>query len=166
LPCLSTMLQFCMPMFLGTITAQLADDCLICVRTWLENLVRPADLSDSEYVTFVRYCMSFFIHSNKLWCKDAQGQHKLVATPSSQLTVLRAAHDDVAHKGFYATNSFISLRFWWPHMRADITGSLKPVDFANFDKRVMSLFHLPSLRLRHYSPRYTQTPCIYQVWQF
>ena len=71
-----------------TIAAQLADDRLIRVRTWLENLVRPADLSDSEYATFVRYCMSFFIHSNKLWRKDAQGQHKLVATPSSRLTVL------------------------------------------------------------------------------
>ena len=28
--------------------------------------------------------------------------------------------DDVAHKGFYATNTLIALRFWWPHMRTDI----------------------------------------------
>ena len=103
-----------------TVAAQIADDRLIRVRTWLEDLVRPPDLSDSEYATFVRYCMSFFLHSNKLWRKDAQGQHKLVATPPSRLTVLRAAHDDVAHKGFYATNSLIALRFWWPHMRSDI----------------------------------------------
>jgi hypothetical protein len=103
-----------------TVAAQLADDRLVLVRAWLDNLRRPPDFSDSEYATFVRYCMSFFVHSNKLWRKDSQGRHKLVATPSSRMTVLRAAHDDVAHKGFYATNSLISLRFWWPHMRMDI----------------------------------------------
>jgi len=103
-----------------TVAAQLADDRLVLVRTWLENLRRPPDLSDSEYATFVRYCTSFFIHADKLWRKDAQGRHKLVATPASRMTVLRAAHDDVAHKGFYATFSLIMLRFWWPHMRTDI----------------------------------------------
>ena len=103
-----------------TVSAQLADDRLVLVRSWLDNLRRPPDLSDAEYATFVRYCMSFFVHSGKLWRKDSQGRHKLVATPSSRMTVLRAAHDDVAHKGFYATFSLIILRFWWPHMRTDI----------------------------------------------
>ena len=36
------------------------------------------------------------------------------------LTILRASHDEVGHKGFYATNALISLRFWWPLMRTDI----------------------------------------------
>jgi hypothetical protein len=64
--------------------------------------------------------MGFFIAAGKLWRKDPQGRHRIVADKSSRLTILRAAHDDVAHKGFYATNALIILRFWWPLMRADI----------------------------------------------
>jgi hypothetical protein len=103
-----------------TVKAQLDDDRLVLVRKWLEDLQRPTDHSDSEYKSFVRYCMMFFLHAGKLWRKDTQQRHKLVATPGSRMAVLRAAHDDVAHKGFYATRSLIALRFWWPHMRADI----------------------------------------------
>jgi hypothetical protein len=83
-----------------TVKAQLDDDRIVLVRKWLEDLQRPADLSDSEYKSFVRYCMMFFLHAGKLWRKDPQQRHKLVATPASRMAVLRAAHDDVAHKGF------------------------------------------------------------------
>lgn len=69
--------------------------------------------------------MHFFIKANKLWRKDSQGLHKLVALTSSRVKILRAAHDDVAHKGFYATNALISQRFWWPCMKADIAWFVK-----------------------------------------
>jgi hypothetical protein len=38
----------------------------------------------------------------------------------SRLTILRATHDELAHKGFYATYELIFERFWWPAMRSDI----------------------------------------------
>ena len=60
------------------------------------------------------------LRDGKLWRKDSSGCHKLVATPSSRYTVLVSAHDDVAHKGFYATHGLIAERFWWPAMRGDI----------------------------------------------
>ncbi|ETW75009.1 hypothetical protein HETIRDRAFT_456478 [Heterobasidion irregulare TC 32-1] len=41
--------------------------------------------------------------------------------PSSRITILTAAHDDVAHKGFYTTTALIAKCFWWPHMRQDIS---------------------------------------------
>src|SRR6202050_4716596 len=55
--------------------AQLADDRLRLVRVWLDTLVRPSNLSDNEYAAFVRYCMTFFVKSDKLWRKDPQGSH-------------------------------------------------------------------------------------------
>ena len=55
-----------------------------------------------------------------VWTEDPRGLHKLVSPPAARLSILEAAHDDVAHKGFYATNALISLRFWWPQMRGDI----------------------------------------------
>ena len=103
-----------------TVAAQLADDRLLLVQRWLDTLQRPADLSDSDFTTFVRYAMSFFLRSGKLWHKDLQGCHRIVAEPSARLTILRASHDEVGHKGFYATNVLISLWFWWPLMCADI----------------------------------------------
>ncbi|ETW76074.1 hypothetical protein HETIRDRAFT_330366 [Heterobasidion irregulare TC 32-1] len=45
----------------------------------------------------------------------------MVAALSSRITILTAAHDDVAHKGFYATTALIAEHFWWPHMRQDIS---------------------------------------------
>ena len=64
--------------------------------------------------------MKFFLHNGKLWRKDSSGCHKLVATPALRYTVLVSTHNDVAHKGFYATHGLIAKRFWWPAMRGDI----------------------------------------------
>lgn len=33
---------------------------------------------------------------------------------------MRVAHDDLRHKGFFATQALIAERFWWLHMHADI----------------------------------------------
>ena len=90
------------------------------VFNWLQDLVRPADLSDSNYATFIRYCTEFFINSNKLWRKDTQGSHKLVAFPDWRLEILRSCHNGIGHKSFFATRAHIAERFWWPHMHADI----------------------------------------------
>ena len=99
-----------------TTKAQLDDDQIVLVWKWLEDLQWPGDFSDSEYKSFIGYCMMFFLHAGKLWRKDPQQWHKLVATPASCILVLPTVHDDVAHKGFYATNTLIALCFWWPHM--------------------------------------------------
>jgi hypothetical protein len=103
-----------------SIKAESDDKRLQLVRDWLSTLVRPSDLSDSDFAAFVRYAMAFFLQGNKIWRKDIHGRHKLIAERDKRLAIIRAAHDDVAHKGFYATNALISLRFWWPHMSADI----------------------------------------------
>src|ERR1700679_1954637 len=54
---------------------------LLRVKKWLNDLVRPSDLSDADYPTFVRYCSEFFLDSGNLWRKDSHGAHKIVATP-------------------------------------------------------------------------------------
>jgi Integrase zinc binding domain/RNase H-like domain found in reverse transcriptase len=103
-----------------TLQAEAEDKRVTKVRLWLDSLARPSDISDSDYASFIRYAMKFFLRNGKLWRKDPYGRHRLVATPASRYTILVAAHDDVAHKGFYATHALISERFWWPAMRADI----------------------------------------------
>jgi hypothetical protein len=47
-----------------------ADRRLEKVQAWLETLDRPPGLTDSEYKTFMRYCMEFIIIGNQLWRKN------------------------------------------------------------------------------------------------
>jgi hypothetical protein len=96
------------------------DKKLILVRKWHKDLQRPSDLSDAEYSTFLRYCLEFFIDSDNLWRKNSHGAHKLVVAPDRRMEVMRGAHNDIGHKGFYATRATIMERFWWPHMHSDI----------------------------------------------
>ena len=95
------------------------------MRKWLGDLERPKDLTDQEYATFVRYCTEFFIDAKRLWRKDPNGHHKLVVAPEHWLFLISSAHDDVGHRGFYATNALISERYWWPYMGADIAWYIK-----------------------------------------
>ncbi|THH15802.1 hypothetical protein EW146_g4737 [Bondarzewia mesenterica] len=97
-----------------------ADHHLEQVCDWHKSMERPSTLSDAEYTTFLRYCTKFFIAFDKLWCKDSHGRHKLVAFPDRHITILMSLHDEVAHKGVYATTALIALHFWWPMMRQDI----------------------------------------------
>jgi hypothetical protein len=63
--------------------AKVDDSHLLKVFQWLQDLNRPDGLSDAdaEYVTFVQYCMDFFVDDNWLWRKDSHGTHKLVIPP-------------------------------------------------------------------------------------
>jgi Integrase zinc binding domain/RNase H-like domain found in reverse transcriptase len=96
------------------------DNRLLAVRLWLDTLRRPPDLDDVQYTRFLRYCAEFFVASNKLWRKNAQGHHKLVLFPELRLSTLRSAHDDLGHKGFYATRALLAERFWWPQLSRDV----------------------------------------------
>jgi hypothetical protein len=49
-----------------------------------------------------------------------QGRHQLVLNPGQYEQVLREAHDDLGHKGFYATLRTLLDRFWWPSIADDV----------------------------------------------
>jgi hypothetical protein len=101
-------------------SAKADDKRLLQVRQWLDTLIRPSEMSDADFAKFMRYAIRFFVQAGKLWKKDEHGRHKLVVSPASRLAILRATHDDLAHKGFYATHELIFERFWWPAIRSDI----------------------------------------------
>ena len=97
-----------------------ADERLIEVQHWLETLDRPTGMKDAEYKTFMRYCMEFFVFNNRLWRKNAKGQHKMVILQERRLFLISAAHNDVGHHGVYATSALLMERYWWPFMAQDI----------------------------------------------
>lgn len=92
------------------------------VRHWLRTLERPEGLSDTEYKTFMRYCTEFFLagEDDRLWRKDPKGAHKIVIPQERRIFLISAAHNDVGHHGFYATNALLAERYWWPGMGQDV----------------------------------------------
>jgi hypothetical protein len=96
------------------------DQRVLKVKKWLTDLIRPDDLSDAEYTTFLRYCSEFFVDQDRLWRKDPQGAHKLVAEPEQRLDIIKQAHDNIGHKAVFPTHATVSQRFWWPNLKADI----------------------------------------------
>jgi hypothetical protein len=101
-------------------TAKAADLKLEKVQHWLETLERPDSLSDSEFKTFMRYCVEFFVRNGRLWRKDTKGHHKAVVAQERRLFLIASAHNDVGHHGVYATNALLAERYWWPNMAQDI----------------------------------------------
>ena len=152
-----------------TVAAQKEDARLPLVRQFLQDLKRPADLSDKEYQSFMRYCLRFFLQHEKLWRKDANGLHKVVVDQPRRVRILQECHDDVGHKGFDATRALILERFWWPHVHEDIKWYLQTCHLCQerqlrlvrvppmvaqpaplFSKVYIDIMHLPPSKGYHY----------------
>lgn len=105
--------------------ARAADAKLGIVKDWHKTLEWPAgmaELPDSEYKSFLRYCTEFFVSDeDRLWKKCPRGNHKVVVLEDRRLFLMASAHDDIGHHGFYATNALLVERYWWPQMKQDIS---------------------------------------------
>jgi hypothetical protein len=143
--------------------AKNADIRIDLVRAWHEELSRPDDIPEDDYPAFIRYCTEFYRADGVLWRKDPQGRHKLVVVPGRRLFIMRSAHDDVGHKGFWATRALILERFWWPFLAQDISWFVRTCHMCQvrqlrtilipptvatpaplFSKIYMDTMHLPS----------------------
>jgi Integrase zinc binding domain len=54
------------------------------------------------------------------WCQHHQGRHRLYIAPPQRNALLRDAHDNLGHKGFYSTRRTLADRFWWPTLEQDV----------------------------------------------
>ena len=95
------------------------------IRTLLEDLQLPDGLSEKQRTTFLRQASRFFVKNGKLCRKNDSGRHQLVATIEDRLTILQRTHDNLGHKGIYATRRTIADRFWWPSLDEDVAWFIK-----------------------------------------
>jgi Integrase zinc binding domain len=65
---------------------------------------------------------------------------------------MRAAHDSLGHRGFYATKELLGLRFWWPEYERDVSWYIRTCDLCQ--ERQKALVRIP--------PVITHTPSIFQ----
>src|ERR1700761_1356784 len=105
--------------------AMQADVKLAMIHDWLTFLERPGDISDQDYAALIRQASRFFLDENILWKRDPQGRHKRVIYRHRRVEAIHAGHDDVGHRGFYATRAIIIERYWWPFMAQDIAWYVK-----------------------------------------
>jgi hypothetical protein len=106
-------------------TAIQANEKLAMIHNWLTFLERPDGLSDQDYVAVIRQAARFFLDKHILWKRDPQGVHKQVLYRHCCIEAIQVGHDDVGHRGFYATRAIIVERYWWPFMGYDIAWYVK-----------------------------------------
>jgi Integrase zinc binding domain/RNase H-like domain found in reverse transcriptase len=133
--------------------ARSQDDRLPVIKQWLkDSTIRPEEMSDKQYKSFVRSARRFFVdQEDRLFRRNNNNSsHRLVIERGNRMFILRSAHDCVGHKGFFATKSLIELRFWWPEMESDINWYVKTCTICQERQKMLiksppTLTHTPSL---------------------
>jgi hypothetical protein len=107
----------------------------------LETLERPPDLSDSEYRQFIRQASDYFLVDGKLFRKARDGSPRLVPNPHYRLPLIQYVHDNLGHKGIFATSRNLLLRFWWPQLNEDVRWYIRTCHECQL--RQTEYFHIP-----------------------
>jgi hypothetical protein len=143
------------PVEIRSKTGKLQDERLPLIKEWLANpFVRNPVLDDREYRKLVRTASHFFLTKDgRLYRRGMASAHKLVVPQDHRMYLMKASHDSLGHRGFYATKTLIAERFWWPEMESDISWYCKTCDMCQ--KRQKLLVKIP--------PIVTHTPSIFQV---
>jgi hypothetical protein len=138
-----------------TKTGILQDEQLPLLKERLTNsLVRNPNLDERTYRKLVRTATHFFMSKDgRLYKRGLDSAHKLVVEKDQRMYLMKASHDSLGHRGFFATRALIGERFWWPEMERDISWYVKTCDACQ--KRQKLLVKVP--------PIVTHTPSIFQV---
>ena len=131
------------------------DDRLPIIKKWLSNpLARIPGFDDREHRNLVISATHFFVtKEDHLYKKGVDGAHKLVVDRSQRMYLMKASHDSLGHRGFFATKNLVGEHFWWPEMERDISWYCRTCDICQ--KRQKLLVKIP--------PMVTHTPSIFQV---
>ena len=92
---------------------------------FFDTLERPSVMSNDQYKGFLKFAINFFSRDGRLWRKDPERKHKLVVFPQDRMRILTECHDEIGHRGVFATRSFVGERFWWPNFKHDVAWFVK-----------------------------------------
>jgi len=106
-------------------TSKRIDEELEAIRTYLETFSFPSTTPSSHHTCLQKCAWQFFVQRNRLWRREATGQHQLVVFRADRMHTLQQTHDELGHKGTYATRHTIANRFWWPLLDKDIAWFIK-----------------------------------------
>jgi hypothetical protein len=137
-----------------TKSGKLQDERLPVLKNWLINpLTKPAGYDEQMMRNLIRAAFHFFVDKKgKLYRKGLDSAHKLVVEKEDRMRMLASAHDNLGHRGFYATKMLIAERFWWPELERDVAWYCKTCQLCQ--ERQKTLLKIP--------PVITHTPCLFQ----
>ena len=93
---------------------------IIAIKNFLSTLKRPDGLSDDEYRQFIRQASDYYLLDTRLFRKVRDGGARLVPDLADRFRLVQYAHDQLGHKGVFATTRNLLVRFWWPHLNEDV----------------------------------------------
>ena len=90
----------------------------------------------------------------KLYRKSASGGNpQLVVGSENRIRLLKACHNEMGHRGTYATGRMLQQQFWWPEIEEDAIWYVKTCHLCQIRQRIV--LETP--------PVVTHTPSIFQV---
>ncbi|GLB41989.1 hypothetical protein LshimejAT787_1100040 [Lyophyllum shimeji] len=89
------------------------------IATYLGALEKP-NLDANAVKTFAKLASRIFVRGGRLWREESTGRHQLVIWKADRLRVLRAAHDELGHRGQYGTRRTVADRFWCQALDDDV----------------------------------------------
>jgi hypothetical protein len=99
-----------------------ADARVLLVDQYLRDPLADLPIEPGLVHGFLRYAHEFFLYDERLWRRGPDGAHQLVIFDAfRRLSLLQQAHDALGHKGKFVTRRHLLLRFWWPHLDADVS---------------------------------------------
>lgn len=123
------------------------------ILEWLKGPLKvPKGMDSKEATKWVRDCSHFFEVDGKLWRRQA-GHPQRVVPREERMYIMKAAHDDLGHRGAWATHQTVAKCFWWPDLEADVHWYMKTCHLCQV--RTKMLIKTP--------PPVTETPSIFQV---
>lgn len=127
------------------------------IREWLANSPRDIDISkmSPEEAKFIRAVSHFWLDEDgRLYRKSGSGANPaIVLGPEHRMRIMKICHDNLGHRGAYATNKLIAQRFWWPEMDGDIAWYVKTCHLCQIRQKMA--LELP--------PVVTHTPSLFQT---
>ena len=115
---------------------------------------KPTGISEKKYTRLLEISKRFVRYGGRIYRRGKDTQHRLYVRKEHRMYMMTAAHDHNGHRGFFATKSLLTQRFWWPEMERDINWFVKTCH--NCQERQKQLVKIPQTEATH-------TPSIFET---
>ena len=100
---------------------QAEEDILRNIKKFLTTMEIPRFPTLQHKQRFILKVKKFFVQEGLLYRRNGSNPpRRVIEDEATKQSILRQAHEDLGHKGTLAVYDLVSLRFYWPRLRADV----------------------------------------------
>jgi hypothetical protein len=102
------------------------DESLKAIRRFLVDLEYPSFQTLQDSHRFVKKATRYYMEDGKMYKRNQpEAPQKVIFNPGTRKSIMTEAHEGYGHRGEQAIWETLHRRFYWPHMRKDITYHVK-----------------------------------------